>query len=99
MCSRRLNNPTTQEPNNSSSQPPVRIQMPQRPRLVAAALEDSGQVVVRVSIRWIELDRLLIRLGRFVQTAEVFECDAEVEPGDIVVGIGFECRTILLLRG
>src|SRR5947209_2449402 len=94
--------PETAKPRNratSSSQLPIRIQMPQRPRLVPTPLQNSGEVVVRVGIRRIERHRAAIGFRRLVQTSQILEGDAEIEPGDVVIGIGLQRGAVLLLGG
>src|SRR5437016_4243244 len=60
----------------------IRLQLAHRARLVAAALEDAGEVEVRVGVQRIDLNGALIRGDRVIRAAEVFERDAEVERGD-----------------
>src|SRR4051794_7754613 len=70
--------------------------MPHGASFVAAAFEDAGEVVVRVGVVGIELDRAAIRGCRIGETAEVVEGDAEIEGGDGMVGIDVERGAVML---
>src|SRR3954463_1345342 len=72
--------------------------MPHGSRLVAAALPDAGEGVVRVGVLGIELDGAAIRVGGVGEAPEVVEGDAEVEGGDGVIGIDVERGAVMLCR-
>src|SRR5215212_5456555 len=71
--------------------------MPQRVLLLSAPFVNAGEVVVRVGVSGIERDRAFVRAHGVGGAAEVFQGDAEVEGGGLVIGIAFERGAVVFL--
>src|SRR6266536_6458536 len=73
--------------------------MPQGRGLLPSPLVKPREIEVRVGILRIELKRAQIRINGILETSEILQGDAEVEGGNLMVGIEFESAAVVLFRG